>query len=132
MAKTNYLEEALLDHVLRNTTYAPPTTVYVALLTASATDDGVQTAELSGNGYARQAATFGVPTQVTGSGEVENSSEILFPEATGAWSEATHFAIADADSVGNYLYHGVLDTPRTAGLGDQIRFQVGTLKVRES
>lgn len=132
MAKTDYLEEALLNHVLRNTAYTAPTTVYVALLTASATDEGIQAAELSGNGYARQAATFTAPTQVTGSGEVENSAEILFPEATTAWSEVTHFAVADANAAGNYLYHGELDAPRTAGVGDQIRFQVGTLKVRES
>ena len=132
MAKTNFLEEALLDHVLRNTAYTAPTTVYVGLLTASATDTGTLTSELSGDGYARQAATFGAPTQNTGVGEVSNSVEIMFPEATAAWEEATHFVIVDADTSGNVLYHGALDTPRTAGVGDQIRFQVGTLVVQES
>ena len=132
MAKTNYLEEALLDHVLRNEAYTPPTTVYVGLLTASATDAGTLTSELSGDGYARQAATFGAPTQNAGNGEVSNSAEILFPEATAAWAEATHFVVVDADTAGNALYHGALDTPRTAGVGDQIRFQVGTLVVQES
>ena len=132
MAKTNYLEEALLNHVLRNTAYTSPTTVYVALLTASPGEEGTQTAELSGDGYARQSASFTAPSQVTGSGEVENDAEVLFPEATANWPEATHFAVADADSAGNYLYYEALDTPRTASTGDQIRFQVGALKVRES
>ena len=132
MAKTNFLEEALLDHVLRNTAYTAPATVYVGLLTASATDTGTLTSELSGDGYARQAATFGAPTQNAGVGEVSNSVEILFPEATGAWEEVTHFVVVDADSAGNVLYHGALDAPRTAGIGDQIRFQVGTLVVQES
>ena len=132
MAKSNYLEENILNHVLRNTAYTSPTTVYVGLFTASPTDTGSLAAELSGDGYARQSATFGAPAQEAGSGQVANSVEILFPEATGAWAEATHFAIVDAETAGNVLYHEALDTPRTAGIGDQIRFQVGALTVSES
>lgn len=132
MAKSDYLEEALLNHTLRNQAYTSPATVYVGLFTASTTDAGTLTNELSGDGYARQAATFGAPAQVGGSAQVANTAEILFPEATGAWSEATHFAVVDAETAGNVLYHEALDTPRTAGIGDQIRFQVGALTVSES
>ena len=131
MAKTNYLEEALLDHVLRNTAYTSPTTVYVALYSAAPGEAGGGT-ELTGNGYARQAITFGAPAQDGGVGRVTNSAEILFPEATDDWLEATHFAILDADTAGNMLYYEALGAPRTAALGDQIRFQVGALAVTES
>jgi hypothetical protein len=131
VAKTDYLEQVVLNHRLRNDGTAPAVTVYVGL-TSTATDDAGGGTELSGNGYARQAVTFGAPAPVGGTHECANTNEILFPEATGAWPQATHFFIADAVTVGNRLYHGQLDTPRTAGLGDQIRFQVGTLKVSEA
>lgn len=131
MAKTNYLEEALLDHVLNNVAYTSPTTVYVGLFSTATADDGTGT-ELTGNAYARQSVSFGAAAQNAGPAEVSNDVEILFPEATGAWSQATHFAIFDAVTAGNMLYHGALDTARTAGVGDQIRFQVGTLVVQES
>jgi hypothetical protein len=127
MAKTDYLENAIVNHVLRNTSLTSPTTVYVGLTSTATTDAGGGT-ELTGNGYARQAVTFGAPSN----GSVSNSSEVLFPEATGAWSAATHFFIADAVSAGNRLYHGALDASRTAALGDQIRFAVGALTVTES
>lgn len=127
MAKTDYLENALLNHVLRNTALTSPTTVYVGLTSTATTDAGGGT-ELSGNGYARQSVTFGAPS----GGSVSNSVEVLFPEATGAWDEATHFFIADAASSGNRLYHGALDASRTAALGDQIRFAVGALTVTET
>ena len=130
MAKTDYLEDAILNHVLRNTALTSPTTVYVGL-TSTATTDADGGTELSGNGYARQSVTFGAPAG-DGSGSVSNSVEVLFPEATGAWSEATHFFIADAVSAGNRLYHGALDASRTAALGDQIRFAIGALTVTEA
>jgi hypothetical protein len=131
MAKTDYLENAVVNHVLRNTSLTSPTSVFVGLTSTATTDAGGGT-ELSGNGYARQQVTFGAPTQVGGAAEVANSGEVLFPQATAAWTQATHFFIADAATAGNRLYHGPLATPRTAGLGDQIRFQAGTLKVSEA
>ena len=131
-AKSDYLEESIINHVLRNTAYTSPASVHVGLYSVAPGETGGGT-ELSGNAYARQAVTFGAPTQ-TGSptvAQTSNSNEVLFPEATGAWPEAVAFGIFDAVSVGNLLYYGTLDTPRTAGLGDQIRFQVGTLTVSE-
>ena len=127
MAKTDYLEDAILNHVLRNTALTSPTTVYVGLTSTATTDAGGGT-ELTGNGYARQSMTFGAPS----AGSCSNSAEVLFPEATGAWPAATHFFIADAVTAGNRLYHGALDASRTAALGDQIRFAIGALTVTES
>ncbi len=50
---SNYLENKVLDHVLRNTSYTSPTTVYVGLYTSDPTDAGSGT-EVSGGSYARQ------------------------------------------------------------------------------
>jgi hypothetical protein len=127
VAKTDYLENAVVNHVLRNTALTSPTSVHVGLTSTATTDAGGGT-ELTGNGYTRRPVTFGAPSN----GSSSNTSEVLFPQATGAWSQATHFFIADAATGGNRLYHGPLTTPRTAGLGDQIRFQAGTLTVTEA
>ena len=129
-AKTDYLEDALLNHVLRNTAYTSPTAVYVGLTSTATTDAGGGT-ELTGGSYARVAVTFGAPAG-GGAGSVSNSAEVLFPEATTDWSAATHFFIADALTAGNRLYHGALDAARTALTGDQIRFAIGALTVTEA
>ncbi len=51
---SNYLENALINATLRNTSYTSPTTVYVALYTSDPTDADSGT-ECSGTSYARQA-----------------------------------------------------------------------------
>ena len=56
-AISNYLENALLNATLRNTTYTSPATVYAALFTTDPTDDGSGT-ECTGSGYARKAITL--------------------------------------------------------------------------
>ena len=53
---TDFLENKIIDHMLRNQAYTPPTTVYVALFTTATTDAGGGT-EVSGGAYARQAVT---------------------------------------------------------------------------
>ena len=50
---SDYLEDKLLDHVLRGTSYTSPTTVYVGLYTTDPGDDNSGT-EVSGGSYARQ------------------------------------------------------------------------------
>ena len=68
---SNYLENKLLDHALRNTSYTPVATVYLALYVGSPTDDGTGGAEVAAT---RQAITFGAAS----SGTVSNSSSMSF------------------------------------------------------
>lgn len=131
MGKTDWLEETMLDHVLRDLVHSPSLSVFVALTYTATTDAGGGT-ELSGGGYARQQVTFSVPVQVDGAAQVSNTVEVLFPEATADWLTATHFFIANAATLGDRLYHEQLDVARTAKLGQQLRFPVGALVVTES
>lgn len=128
-AKSDYLEDNILNHVLRNTAYTSPTTVYVALFTVSPADDGTGGTEVSGFAYARQAVTFGAPS----SGTVANSGAVTFPQASGgAWGTIVAMGIYDANSGGNLLYYGDLATSKVVGDGDQISFANGALTVSES
>ena len=54
---SNYLENALINATLRNTTYTSVATVYVSLWTSDPTDAGSGT-EVSGGSYARTAVSF--------------------------------------------------------------------------
>lgn len=126
-AKSNYLENALLNHVLRNTALTSPTTVYVALFTVAPTDTGGGT-EVSGGSYARQAVTFGAPV----SGTVANSGAVTFPTATANWGTIVAIGIFDALTVGNLLYYGNLTTSKVVDNGDQISFANGAITVSET
>jgi hypothetical protein len=121
---SNYLENAIIDAVLRNTSYTSPTTVYVGLFTTDPTDAGSGT-EVSGGSYARTAATFSAPSN----GVTSNSADVEFPQATASWGSVTHIGIHDAASGGNLLFHTVLDTTKTIDSGDIFKIASGNLTV---
>jgi len=126
---TDYLEEELLDHVFRNSSYSSPATVYLALFTTATADAGTGT-EVSGGSYARQSITFGATADVSGAMQIANSSDITFPVATANWGTITHAAIYDALSAGNMLVHTALSVSRTVNTSDQVKFEAGDLKVQ--
>jgi hypothetical protein len=121
---SNYLENALVNAVLRNTAYTSPTTVYLALYTSDPTDADAGT-EVSGNAYARQSITFGAPSN----GVSTNSAAIEFPQATGSWGTVAYVGIRDASTAGNLLFHTALDTSKTIATGDVFRVAAGSLSV---
>jgi hypothetical protein len=121
---SNYLETALINGTLRNTTYTAPTTVYLALYTSDPTDADTGT-EVSGTSYARQSITFGSPSN----GASTNSAAIEFPQAGGSWGTVTHVGIRDASTAGNLLYHTPLDASKTIATGDVFRIASGSLSV---
>jgi len=121
---SNYLENALVNATLRNTSYTSPATVYVALYTTDPTDADTGT-EVSGNGYARQSVTFSAPSN----GATSNSSAVEFPQATGSWGTVAYIGLRDASSSGNLLYHTALDASKTIATGDVFRIAAGSLAV---
>lgn len=121
---SNYLENALINATLRNTSYTSPATVYLALYTSDPTDADTGT-ECSGSGYARQAITFGAPSN----GVTTNSSAIEYAQAGNSWGTITHIGIRDALTTGNLLYHSPLDASKTIATGDVFRVAAGSLSV---
>lgn len=121
---SNYLENALINHTLRNSALSAPSAVYVSLHTANP-DEDASGAELSGSSYARQAATFGAPSN----GVSTTSADINFPQATGSWGTVSHIGIWDASSSGNMLYYTALDASKTIATGDILKIAAGSLTV---
>ena len=121
---SNYLENAIINATLRNTTYTSPATVYVSLWTSDPTDSGSGT-EVSGGSYARTSVTFGAPS----GGVSTNSAAVEFPQATASWGTIGWIGINDASTSGNLLYHTALDTSKTIDTGDIFKIATGNLSV---
>ena len=121
---TNYLENKLLDHVLRKVTYTSPTTAYVGLFTDAPDDTGAGT-EVSGGSYARVS----VSVTTASAGAVTSSANVTFPQATGSWGTISHLAIFDALTSGNMLMYTELTTSKVIGNGDIFQISSGNLSV---
>jgi hypothetical protein len=121
---SNYLENKILDHVLKNVSYTSPTTVYVGLFTTDPTDAGTGT-EVSGGSYARQVLSV---TTASG-GIVTSSGDVTFPQATATWGTISHIGILDALTSGNLLMHTALTTSKVIETGDILKVSSGNLTV---
>jgi hypothetical protein len=142
-AMSNYLENQLVDHILRGQTFSPtaPASVWIALYTAAPTDAGGGTEIPSTNNYSRvavtraltawagtQAAASTVASSGTG-GITSNNAAITFPIPSGSWGTITHFAILDAVTGGNFLFTGALTVSQTVNTGNTVSFAAGQLVI---
>ena len=127
-AASDYLEDAVLDHVLGNTTYTQPATLYLGLFTA---DTGLESnspsAEVSAGGtaYVRKTITFNTAS----GGTSDNAATVTFDAATANWGTVTHVAVMDAESSGNVLFYGSVTTPKTIETGDTFQVSAGNLSI---
>lgn len=119
---SNYLENKLLDHILKNVSYTSPTTVYVGLFLTDPTDAGSGT-EVSGGSYARK--TLSVTT--ASGGIVTSSADVTFDQATGNWGTVAYIGLFDAITSGNLLMHTALTTSKVIETGDIFKIPSGNL-----
>lgn len=121
---TNYLEDAVLDHVLGTGAYTQPD-IYVGLYTAAPNDNGGGT-EVSGGSYAREAvATWDAAVD----GATANTGAITFTTATAAWGTVTHIGVFDAVSGGNLLAWCAATAEKAVGSGDTYVIAAGALDI---
>jgi len=108
---TSYLENKILNHILRGETYTPPSTLYVGLVDSGATDldleNGVLNNEITGYTGSRKVISFNPASQDNGKGTSKNNSEINF---NGMPKKEVAFAIlCDPQQVAIY-FSGCLPT----------------------
>ena len=121
---SNFLENALINATLRNTSYTSPSTIYVALFTSDPTDAGSGT-EVSGGSYARTSVTFAAPSD----GVSLSNADCTFPQCTSTWGTVGWIGLYDALTVGNLLYHTPLTSQKTIETGDIFKITSGNLSV---
>ncbi|HUV62985.1 MAG TPA: hypothetical protein VMW24_03750 [Sedimentisphaerales bacterium] len=136
--KTNYLEEAVINHVLNKTAYTSPTT-YIALFVSATAEEGTGS-EVSGASYTRaivyesgsgSSPKWNAAVDSGGGYLVDNAADITFTTAGEDWGYIVDCAIFDAATTGNMLYYGTLTTPKTVNSGDTIKFVAGALDISE-
>jgi hypothetical protein len=124
-AASNYLENKVLDHTLRNAAFTQPSGLFIGLFKNNALTNleaGTLTDEVStsGTAYVRKAVTFGNAA----SGTATNSATVTFDAATAEWGTITAIAITDNVTVGagNVLFYGNLTTSKLIENGDTMQF----------
>ena len=149
-AASNYLEDAVLDHVLKNTAYTQPTTLRLALFSGTASDVlaaleagtaaatagnwGYYEITTAGTDYGRVAATFAAASggsATTDANITFNTATANYDNAAGSGSTITCIAIIDDASAGsgNVLFYGQLDNPKEVLSGDTFQVSTGNLTV---
>lgn len=138
-AFSDFAENKLIDFIFRGQALGitgasaaagtGPTSLYVGLLTANATDSTSGT-EVTGGSYARVAVTSSLAnwagTQSAGSttassgtsGTTSNNGVITFPAPTANWGVVTGVGVYDASTAGNLLFYAALTTSKTINNGD--------------
>lgn len=134
-AASNYLENKLVENVLRGIAYTPPTTIYVALHTSSPGETGaneVSTAVFPA--YVRQDAAKGGAVAAgwtaASDGQCKNALQLIYPVSNAAGAvTVTHYSLWDAATGGNYLLGAALASSRTLNPGDVFVVDVQKLTV---
>ena len=136
----DFLENQIVDVLLRGQSTGFGANVYVGLSTAACSDSSVGT-EVSGGSYARVSVARSLAawagTQSAGStsassgtgGQTSNNATITFPTPSAGWGTVTHFFIADASSGNNIVICQSLTTSKTINSGDTVTFPAGTLTI---
>jgi hypothetical protein len=139
---SNYLENKLVDFLFRGVAFSAPSTLYIALCTASPTDDstGSTITEVSGGNYVRQSytsnttnwSTTNADNAATSSGTTgttTNSVSIAWTGVTWAGT-VTSVAVCDSLTGGNVLFYANLAANVTVASGDSISFGINALSVQ--
>jgi hypothetical protein len=124
---SDYLETAMLLHVLGETPYTHPQQ-FMSLSEADILDDASGNDEHTGDNYSRPEVT----AWDAGAGRLTaNTSLIEFPQASGTWGggDMAFWGIWDAVSGGNLLAHGSLDVAKGIVAGNTPSFAIGEIEI---
>lgn len=134
-ALSDYVENKVVDLLVRGQTFTPPATINIGLSTTACSDSSVGT-EVSGGSYARVAVTSSLAnwagTQSSGSttassgtgGQTSNNIAINFPTPTASWSTVGWFFGHDGTNV---ILCQALTTAKTINSGDTVSFSIGAI-----
>jgi len=124
---SDYLANAILDHVFMNSVFTAPTNLYVFFATAaiSDSDTGADITEPA-NTYARQNVNA---WDAAANKASQNTSYFSFPEATASWGSLVATGIADALTGGNILFYGATATAHNIANKDTAEFNAGDFDI---
>ena len=108
-----YLANNLINHIIRNTSYTPSSSIYAALYISDPTKLDTGT-EVSGGGYSRiQCPAFTI------GGGTATSGGINFGPATSYWGTVNYIGIKDDG--GHLLFYGALTYPLVVDISNNVK-----------
>lgn len=130
---SKYLASKIINHLLRNQAFTPPTTVYLALFKSSVglENNSSVTGEVTGTAYSRQALTLDAAVAAV----TNNSSDVVWTEAGSDWGVITHIAIVDHATNTNWgtnvnvLMYGELGESKNVVSGTTVKLLAGQLSI---
>lgn len=127
-AISDYLANALLDHIFKTAAYTAPANIYVALCDTTIVDGntGSTISEPAGGSYARKQHEA---YDVAATGASENTGAITFIQATASWGTISDMCLCDASTLGNMLIYCVLDAPKAIGNLDVAEWSDGAFDI---
>jgi len=129
---SNYTENNIIETTLRGSSFPVPSAVYLALFTSDPGEDGSGT-ELGDSNYTRQDAAQGSSIETgwtaASDGVSKNAKKVEFPAITDGQVTVNHFALFDAQTGGNMLYHAALSSSKTLEIDDVLTFDVESTTV---
>lgn len=127
---SDYAENKVLDHVLKNTAYSRPANLYLGLCTVLVTDadTGGSVTEVSGGSYTRIAADS---WDVASGRATTNSTVMSFPTSSADWGVTRGWMIADVStlSTGNIIAYGDFSPAKMIVSGDSVDIDKGQLAI---
>jgi len=128
-AMSDTLETSFLDHVTGNAAYSAPPAVYLGLTTSSGGfADGDTGTEIVGNGYQRQAITFGASS----TSSIASNVAVTFPRSTAGQGTVYGWGLFSAQSAGDLLYHGMFSSSRAVLVDESFYVASGAISLTPS
>lgn len=126
MPFSDIYQSLILNSVIGQVAFTPPTGIYIGLSDTSPEQDFSGFNEPpAGSGYSRVQVANDLDHWTTSvTGDKNNSVSIVFPPATGPWGTQTHFGLFDSDSLSGAtgILWGALNVQKNINLDQEARF----------
>lgn len=128
---SDYLANAILDHIFKTAVYTAATTIYVGLFTGTIADASTGSAMGEPTGVGAYARVICNTWTTASAGASANTAAITFAQATASWGTITDFFIADHLTTGNLLRYEKADASKAVGTNDTVQFDAGSFGVSQ-
>lgn len=126
---SNYLENAIANWLNGDAMPAATSSLWVALYSSPGVVQNNAATNLIGTRV--EVSNWNVTT-ATGSSDssdasITNGAEIVMISNSNITATASHFAVYDASTAGNLLFHGALSSSVSIAVGDTVKFALNSI-----
>jgi hypothetical protein len=128
MSMSNYLEENFLNAAFNETSFGVTGDPFISLHDGDPGETGAN--EIVGGSYGRQQTSFAAASGgAVSSDAAANYTDMPECKSGGANGQLSHVGVWDAETNGNFLWGGALETPKDVNAGDTFNVASGDIDV---